>query len=461
MQLELVEFDSLTFLDDNMTMFGSSKKLLAVACFAVILIGLVNMAWWVFYESTQQILDRQLTRRLLAVAKTSAVALPAELVENVALGDLDAYARAAEILENVRASDSLAEVFVVDENYAYLATTSIEADSTYFLAELNGRYIDSLFFGLSQQAIATPSYKTGRIYLKSAFAPLYDSDGYVVAVLGVEANVDYFNDLTALRNNLYLSSGLSVVGGLVFGLLFLFFQRRVNQAERRLFLNETHSYLGRMVAVVSHEIKNPLMIIRASAEHLRKKHKSAESVFIVEETDRLNEIVTGYLDFAKAGRSVLGSDRPERMNLFDIVTSIKKHFHERYPDAPVDWIDGDLPGNLTFTGYHRSLRQVILNLLINGADACQAASKPVAVGVAVEDKSNLVEIRVVDRGPGITKKELKRIFTPFYTTKHSGSGLGLYLCKKIIVEMGGDIIIKSALGHKTEVIITLPKAPTR
>jgi len=442
-------------------MFGSSRKLLLIALFTAILIALVNLAWWVFYDRTRKMLDCQLSRRLSVIAKTSAVALTTELVENVTLGDLNAYARMVEVLENVRSSDSLAEVFVVDENYVYLATTSIEADSTYFLAELNGRYIDSLFFGFSEHVIATPSYKTGRIFLKSAFAPLYDSDGYMVAVLGVEANVDYFNDLTALRNNLYLSSGLSVVGGLIFGLLFLFFQRRVNQAERRLFLNETHSYLGRMVAVVSHEIRNPLMIIRASAERLRKKHESAESVFIVEETDRLNEIVTGYLDFAKAGRSMLGSDQPERVNVSELVTSIKKHFHERYPDVPVDWIGGDLPDNLTFTGYRRSLRQVILNLLINGADACLAASKPVAVRVAAEDKGNLMEIRVVDRGPGITKKELKRIFVPFYTTKHSGSGLGLYLCKKIVVEMGGDIIIKSVLGHKTEVIITLPKAPTR
>ena len=78
-------------------MFGSSKKLLAVACFTVILIGLVNLAWWVFYDRTQQMLDRQLTRRLLATAKAAAAVLPADVIENLTLGDLDAFANVADI----------------------------------------------------------------------------------------------------------------------------------------------------------------------------------------------------------------------------------------------------------------------------------------------------------------------------------------------------------------------------
>jgi len=447
--------------DDNVIMFGSSRKLLAVACFAAILIGLVNLAWWVFYERTQQMLDRQLTRRLLATAKAAAAVLPADVIENLTLGDLDAFANVAGILEEIRAADSLAELFILNENYTYLATTSLEADSTYFLAELNGVYIDSLFFGFSQQAVATPSYKTGEIYLKSAFAPLYDADGYLLAVLGVEANVDYFDDLTALKRNLYYSSSLSILGGIVFGLLFFLYQRRVNQAEQRLFVNETHSYLGRMVAVVSHEIKNPLMIIRASAERLLKKHKSAESAFIVEESDRLNEIVTGYLDFAKAGGSILTGDLVEEINLSTIVSNIKKHFHEKYPDTEIKWIDDEVPEDLIFEGYRRSLRQVLLNLLINGAEACLAASKPIAIGISAADKGDRVAIQVIDHGPGMSKKEWKRVFTPFYTTKQSGSGLGLYLSKKIVVEMGGELIIESVPGQKTKVIISLPKAPKR
>jgi signal transduction histidine kinase len=439
--------------------FGSFRKLFVAALFATLLVVVVNVVWWVFYSRTEELLDYQLSRRLLAVAKTSTVALPAELIEYVALGDLDAYARVGGILENVRSSDSLAEVFILDEHYGYLVTTSAEADSTYFLAELNGVYIDSLFFGLTGRAVVTPSYKTGDVYLKSAFAPLTDPDGYVRAVLGVEANVDYFEVLSSLRHNLYYSSGLSIAGSVLFGILFIFFQRRVHRAEQRLFLNETHAYLGRMVAVVSHEIKNPLMIIRASAERLLKKHPNSEGAFIVEETDRLNEIVTGYLDFAKADRSTLKTDHAEQINLSQLVANIKTHFRERYRDTTVSWLDTDVPHNVTFVSYRRSLRQVLMNLLINGAEACQAASRPITVGISAEDKSDSVTIRVVDRGPGILRKDLKRVFTPFYTTKLSGSGLGLYLSKKIIEEMGGRIDVNSAPGTGAEVLIMLPKTP--
>ncbi|MFQ6007320.1 MAG: PAS domain-containing sensor histidine kinase [Candidatus Zixiibacteriota bacterium] len=440
-------------------MYGVSRKLFIAALFAAILIIVVNVVWWLFYSRTVALLDQQLSRRLAAIAKTSAISLSADLIDNIRLGDLETYAQVVEILESVRLSDSLAEVFILDENYNYLATTSIETDSTYFLAELNGKYIDSLIFRLSEQAIATPSYKTGDIHLKSAFAPLPDTFGYVRAVLGVEANVDYFDVLVTLKNNLYYSSGLSVLGGVVFGMLFLYFQRRVSIAEQQLFLNQTHAYLGRMVAVVSHEIKNPLMIIRASAERLLKKNKSAEGTFIVEEADRLNDIVTGYLDFAKAGGSILAGDRLEPINLSELVSDIRRHLEQKYADTQVHWIDGEVPTNLVFSAYRRSLRQVLLNLLINGAESCLSASKQIKVGITVSDKSGMVTISVLDYGPGFSKKDLKRVFTPFYTTKQSGSGLGLYLSKRIVSEMGGDVRIESSLGSKTEVIITLPKTP--
>jgi signal transduction histidine kinase len=212
-----------------------------------------------------------------------------------------------------------------------------------------------------------------------------------------------------------------------------------------------------MVAVVSHELKNPLMIIRASAERLARKPQGDESQFIVEEVDRLNQIVTGYLDFAGAKDRFLENDRIEQVNLFELVDNIKKHFQSKYPGQDIIWLEDGVPKTLTMQTYPRSLRQVILNILINGADACLAASKPITLGITAVDKGNRVIINVIDHGPGIGKRELKRIFTPFYTTKQSGSGLGLFLTKKIIEEMSGEVNIESRKGEMTELIINLPK----
>ena len=438
-------------------MFSGSKRLIAVAIFIIVVIALVNVVWWLYYDRTEQLLDQQLSRRLAAVAGSGSSAFDPALIDNLALYDADAYIEATDILEKIRRSDSLAEVFIVDQSYLLLASTSVQSETIYFLAELNGEYIDSVFFSLADVTVVTPSYQTGQIFLKSAFAPLTDHDGMVVAVLGVEASIDYFDVLFDLRANLYYSSLVSVIGGLILGLIFMLFQRQINRAEQQLYLNQTHSYLGRMVAVVSHELKNPLMIIRASAERIYKKVQSEESQFIIEEVDRLNQIATGYLDFAGAKDRFLDNDRIETVNLAELIANIKKHFQGKYPEHEVAWLDGKIDPGLFIETYPRSLRQVILNLLINGADACLGASKPIKLGVFARVRNGNVSIEIIDHGPGIGKKELKRIFTPFYTTKQSGSGLGLYLTKKIIEEMGGFVDIESRKGEMTKLIINLPK----
>lgn len=440
-------------------MLTGTRKLQAVAVFTILLIGLVNMAWWVYYSRTEAMMEYQLGRRLTAVANGAAVTILPDQIDNLLADDLNAFIEISATLENIRAADSLSELFIVDPNYRVWATTSLQSDSTYFLVDLNGQYIDSLVFSDNPVAIATPSYRTGDLYLKSAFAPIYDNTGFVAAVVGVEASVDYFEALTDLRSNLYYSTLLSLGAGLIFGIIFFLFQRQINRAEQQLFLSQTNSFLGRMVAVVSHEIKNPLMIIRASAERLIRKSPSKESQFIVEEVDRLNQIVTGYLSFARSGESMTRLDSLEQTNLSEVITNIRQHFQSKYPNESITWLDGNLPAEMIIRTYPRSLRQVLLNLLINGADACLENSKPIKVGVSLDSKEDDVRIIVTDHGPGLTKKEIKKIFTPFYSTKQTGSGLGLFLSRKIITDMGGELSLTSRIGESTAFVISLPKEP--
>ncbi len=437
-------------------MLGRSKRFLAIALFTVLLILLVNLAWWIYYQRTEALLEQQLSRRLSALALTAAAAFPPSLVSELNAGRLDAFAQVTSYLEQVRAADSLSELFVLSENYSYLATTLLEPDSCYFLATLNGRYIDSLFYSARPHAIVTPSYRTGSLYLKSAFASLPDTSGAVIAVLGVEASVDYFDALVSLKTNLAYATALSLSGSLLLGLLFLLLQRGLNRAEQRLFLNQTHAYLGRMVAVVAHEIRNPLMIIRASAERLVKRTSADEAHYIVEETDRLNGIVTGYLDFAKADGPLLSGEAPESFDLAELLNGLRQHLRERYPDQPIQWLTESPSVPVMISAYRRSLRQVILNLLINAVDACHGASKPIVVDLHGEVKAHRCQITVSDHGPGISPKERRRLFEPFHTTKQAGSGLGLYLSQKIVAEMGGIIKIESQEGTGTTMIIDLP-----
>lgn len=433
---------------------------MAIIIFTALLIGLVNVSWWYYYSRTRGLLDRELSRRLEAAAQLAAIQLDAGMVEGLLLGDVESYAGVTSVLEQVRAADSLSEVFVLDPAYRYQATTALEFDSLYFLTALNGPIIDSLVYGVALAASSGPTYAIGGIYLKSAFAPLYGYDDIPVAVLGVEASVDYFDSLAELRMNLRYATALSILGGLVLGAFFVAVQRRINRTEQQLFLSQTHAHLGRMVAVVSHELKNPLMILRASAERLNKKSESEEAKYVVEEVDRLSGIVTGYLDFARSGDCLLAGEQPETFDLAELIGSSRKHLTERYAPEPVEWLGSVPTVDLTMVGFRRSLRQVLLNLLINGAEACLSAGRPIAVGIAVEPTEQRVRLNIIDRGPGIPRKELKRIFEPFYTTKQSGSGLGLYLTRRIVSEMGGTISISGRDGEGTEVIIDLPRRPT-
>jgi signal transduction histidine kinase len=299
------------------------------------------------------------------------------------------------------------------------------------------------------------------LYLKSAFAPLAGSDGTVRAVLGVEANIDYFDSLTELKQNLYYASGLSLLGGLFLGAFFLWGQRRINDSEQRMFLTETHAHLGRMVAVVAHELRNPLMIIRGSAERLVKKTDLTEANYVIEEVDRLNEIVSGYLDFAGAGGSLLAADMPVELDLNNLVAATSKHLIEKYPNTQITWLTATPAATVKIIGYERSLRQVLLNLLFNSVESCDDSGRPVEVGVEIQDEGSTVQLTVIDHGPGLTKAEQKKIFTPFYTTRKAGSGLGLYLCRTIIDQMGGSLVLESEPDVGTEIIIRLPKEPKR
>ncbi len=435
-----------------------SKRFLALALFTTLLIILVNFAWWSYYQRTEKLLEHQLSRRLQSIAQSFAKTMPTSLVDSLPFASVDQYRQVLRLLNDIRTADSLAEIFILDDRYEYIATSSPEADSIYFLAGMNGSYIDSLFFSMTPHAIVTPAYQTGSLYLKSAFAPLLGEDSSVVAVVGVEANVDYFDDLSLLRRNLLYATGVSTVGGLILGILFLALQQRLNKAEQQLFLGQTHAYLGRMVAVVSHELKNPLMIIRGSAERIRKKTGAEEASFILEETDRLNNIVSGYLAFAKAEGSLLVGESTESFDLTELLTSAAKHLGERFADQQIDWREQPTSEPVLITGYRRSLRQVILNLLVNGVEGCLEAGKPVRLGAEIEQKSKgLVAIRVTNYGTELSPKEIQKLFTPFHTTKQTGSGLGLYVSRKLVEEMGGKLNLVSKTGSgAVSAIIELP-----
>jgi len=442
-------------------MSSVNRRSLVVIAFTILIIVLVNLSWWLFYSGTRDNFRSQLSHRLAALAHLGASWIKPDLAVSLNDGYLSAYDSTLGILEKIKEADSLSEVFVIDNNYKYLATTLLEADSVYYLAALNAPYIDSLFLlewertetFHHRRPIVTEGYRVGDVVLKSAFAPICDTLGTIIAVLGVEADVDYTDVLLDLKRKLYLSTLLSLAAGIIFGFFFVLVQRKFVAAEKSLFISQSQANLGRMVAVVSHEIKNPLMIIRASAERLTKNGMK-EADFIVEETDRLNNIVTGYLDFA-SGKKTL---KIEPVDIKNLLGEIEKQCRPRLArdniKLTVAYSDDDGP---VAAADSAALRQVLINLILNGAQACRGRNDG-EVNIKYKQESERVEIGIMDNGAGINRKEIKSIFDPFYSTKTTGSGLGLYLSKKLLDQMIGKIAVDSDTGGPTIFTITLPLA---
>lgn len=236
------------------------------------------------------------------------------------------------------------------------------------------------------------------------------------------------------------------------------FQREAAQRERL-------SALGRLSTVIAHEIRNPLMIIRASLSALRGEAPLAERreavADIDEETRRINRIVSEVLDFAKPIRFDFAE--ADANDICRISTTAA------WAGDPSDDVRLDLePGLPPIVTDAERLRTALVNMLVNARHALAArAEASRGTGVAVADEPGIivstrrqgegVVIAIDDRGVGIPPEDLAHIFDPYYTTRRAGTGLGLPIAKNIIEGLGGTISVSSRTGEGTHIQVGLPR----
>ena len=216
------------------------------------------------------------------------------------------------------------------------------------------------------------------------------------------------------------------------------------------------SSLGRLSTVIAHEIRNPLMIIRASlaslwSDEITPAERREAVADIDEETKRLNRIVTEVLDFSKPIRF----DRSEtQVNDICRASSAAAWAGSSAPPVELD-LDPEIP--LVVTDAER-LRTALVNILANARHAVEEA--PGASGVPVvlrtRRQANRIAVTVRDRGPGIAPEDMAHIFDPFFTTRRTGTGLGLPIAKNIIDGLGGSLSVDSRPDAGTEIRIELP-----
>jgi two-component system, NtrC family, sensor histidine kinase HydH len=213
--------------------------------------------------------------------------------------------------------------------------------------------------------------------------------------------------------------------------------------------------LGQMAAGLAHEIRNPLGAIKGATQLLAEPQGDAELDessrefigIILEEVDRLNDVVSRVLDLAREGDA---SALPIDVNA--VVRRTLQVMSAEWGDTPLE-IDTELDAELPRSPIDPDqLRQVLMNLLHNAAQATKGKGH---IAVVTRTRRRIVPRRddrleetwvtigVEDDGPGISAAARERIFLPFYTTKDDGTGLGLAICQRIVQSAGGRIDVRS------------------
>jgi signal transduction histidine kinase len=275
--------------------------------------------------------------------------------------------------------------------------------------------------------------------------------------------------------------------------------QELQAAQERLVRSERLATIGQMSAKVSHEVRNPLSSISLNVELLEDElsalphERRAEARLLVRairsQVDTLSAVTEGYLRFARLPRPKL-----EVTTLEPVITDLTDFVREELRARKVQLVVGAEPGLPTVCVDAGQIRQALLNLIRNAAEAmpdggtvtlaaqcvrgegqlgswaagqlgsekqpeastrasdCQAAKPP------SRQAAEWVEITVTDAGVGIAPEDLERVFEPFFTSKPGGTGLGLAISREIAVEHGGTLACESSLGRGATFRLVLPAA---
>jgi signal transduction histidine kinase len=428
---------------------SSKKRLALIAAFMIVFLVVLLATTVVLYRRAERHLDNEMGERLKAVAS--------------------GLARAVEVV----APDSLSGDAVGDELLTMLFDASLESDLSNVVVltpggitvvDLEGFFepgepnpFIALDFSAVTQARSgisayTNLYQSGDVYMKSAYAPVRSADGDVIGILGVEAGAGYFTELRELSRMIVFILGASVVAVAVLSLLFYRQSIALDRAQEAAIRRENLATMGRMVANIAHDIRNPLSIIKTSAHRLSKKYNADDDVFsyISEEVDELNRILTGYLDFAGSHEPTIAPHPAQR-----IIDRCMLVVEPEIRAVRIDLTQSSPDGQVVIAVDEKRAQQAVMNVLMNAVQAVDSGGK---IAVSVQKRPPHGVIAVSDDGRGIEEKDLGDVTKPFFTNRADGSGLGLSIVQTIVEQHGGRLEIKSKPGKGTYVELAFPLA---
>ncbi len=225
--------------------------------------------------------------------------------------------------------------------------------------------------------------------------------------------------------------------------------------EQLLLQSEKLKMAGEIAAGVAHEIRNPMAVISGFVQMMSIEKDSscyAYTEIIQSEIERINLIIGEFLVLSKPHVEQL-----KIVSIDDIINSISHLFHLEFQKHNIIFSLHIVSEDNRILANENQLKQVFINIIKNAIEAIEArtAEGEIIIFIA-KDTEGLIMVTITDNGVGMSEAMIKRIFEPFYTTKSTGTGLGMLITNKIIQEHGGTIAIESKLNYGSTIKIKLP-----
>jgi signal transduction histidine kinase len=447
----------------------------------------------VAYGVARRALEEELGRRLTSIAAAAAAQIADENVALLAPGDEETrtYRNLQRRLGELAGETGAARIYVFAKDGTSRADTrpGVPIGERYYTLDAQQSELRRVFAGAPAASVLFRGHD-GNLY-KSGFAPLHDDTGAIPFAVGVDGAASLYEQLAGFRRTLF---AVGAAGALAIVALSILVARLLVRPIRRLaraaegigagdleapVRRETNDEIGlvadtmeqmreqlrardermqMMLAGIAHEVRNPLGGLELYAGLLREDltgdaEKLAHVQRIERELLRLKTIVSDFLEYARRPKPSVGA-----CNVADLIAEVRDIAvaagKARNVRVAVD-VDG--AGGARVAGDEGQLRRALVNLAHNAVQACaDDSSGEVTLGCARADGEIVVTVR--DTGGGIDPELLNKIWTPFYTTKQSGTGLGLAFVRDIARDHGARLAVDSAPGRGTTFTLALPEA---
>ena len=410
-----------------------------------------NLALYFFIQQMGGYLETALDSRLKTAASLTAKFIERDITD---IYDASEQSLLRIILAPIRRDNDLEAAYLIDPFYNLILDSRLDLELTVsrgYLLEDSTAIKKAVLGTLSTSKLHTVAGS----HFKNVYAPVYDILGNK-AILVLEANAQFLNIIRFFERGLWFGVITSVALLILLTLFLIAITTLFLRTEDQLQKSRRLASMGQMAATVAHEIRNPLGIIKGTADLLSEKYQPQDEPdelfeFINEEVKRLNGLVNDYLTLAKEPNL--------KLKKTDLIVLIK--------DA-ISKFQLDHERNCTIS-FHSNLSslfllldselifQVLLNLIINATQAVNNKKSNISLSLETHKIRGkpFAKTMVTDNGYGI-KGNPDEIFEPFFTTKTKGSGLGLAVSRNIIELHGGRIEAKNRSEGGTTIEFYLP-----